>query len=35
MNTVNPSAVKAPAKPGLIDGFAKNQLLKRLRQMPL
>ncbi len=34
MNTVNPSAVKAPAKPGLIDGFAKNQLLKRLRQMP-
>lgn len=34
MNTVNPSAVKVPEKPGLIDGFAKNQLLKRLRQMP-
>jgi cyclopropane-fatty-acyl-phospholipid synthase len=34
MNTVNPSAVKAPEKPGLIDSFAKNQLLKRLRQMP-
>ncbi|MBT8433992.1 MAG: cyclopropane-fatty-acyl-phospholipid synthase family protein [Gammaproteobacteria bacterium] len=34
MNTVNSSAVKAPEKPGLIDGFAKNQLLKRLQQMP-
>lgn len=34
MNTVNPSVVKVPEKPGLIDGFAKNQLLKRLQQMP-
>jgi cyclopropane-fatty-acyl-phospholipid synthase len=34
MNTVNPSAINAPEKPGLIDGFAKNQLLKRLQQMP-
>ena len=34
MNTVNPSVVKVPEKPGLINGFAKHQLLKRLQQMP-
>ena len=34
MSTVNPSAVKSAAKSGLIDSFAKNQLLKRLQHMP-
>lgn len=34
MSTVNASAVKTAEKPGLVNSFAKNQLLKRLQQMP-
>ena len=34
MNTINPSAVNTPDNPGWLGSFAKNQLLKRLRQMP-
>jgi cyclopropane-fatty-acyl-phospholipid synthase len=34
MSTVNASAVKTAVKPGLVNSFAKNQLLKRLQQMP-
>ena len=34
MNTINPSAVKTPDNSSWLDSFAKNQLLKRLQQMP-
>ena len=34
MNSINPSALNAPAKTGWLGSFAKSQLLKRLQQMP-
>ncbi len=34
MNTINSSALDAPAKIGWLGSFAKSQLLKRLEQMP-
>ena len=34
MNSINPSAVSTLDSPGWLGSFAKNQLLKRLKQMP-
>jgi hypothetical protein len=34
MNSINPSAVNTRDNAGWLGNFAKNQLLKRLRQMP-
>lgn len=34
MNSINPSAVNSSEAPGWLGSFARNQLLKRLRQMP-
>jgi cyclopropane-fatty-acyl-phospholipid synthase len=34
MNSINPTAVNTAETPGWLGSFARNQLLKRLRQMP-
>jgi cyclopropane-fatty-acyl-phospholipid synthase len=34
MNSINPTAVNTAESPGWLGSFARNQLLKRLRQMP-